>query len=136
ALLDVWIGDLSGSDPVAPDPFSPATGAPMIYDLRDADRGEDLHGEPAGLLRGRQAFLPRGARPLRGGPRIRGARPVGAGGSGEVRRGARVAVRAREGGGGGQAEPRDWGDKSGGDGPRRGGGRGAGGARGRQRHGG
>src|SRR5436309_5229999 len=119
ALLDVWIGDLSGSDPVAPDPFSPATGAPMIYDLRDADRGEDLHGEPAGLLRGRQAFLQRGARPLRGGPRIRGARPVGAGGSGEDRRGATVAVRAREARREAQAEPRDWRDQSGGDRPRR-----------------
>src|SRR5215475_9149975 len=66
--------------PTAPYPISPATGAPMIYDLRDADGGEDLHGEPARILRSRAPLLSFRALAPRSGSRIRGARPVGAGG--------------------------------------------------------
>src|SRR5215468_8891672 len=118
----------------APDPISPATGALMIYDLRDGDRSEDLHGEPAGFLRGRAPLLQFRARALRGRSRLRGARPVGASGSGEDRRGTADAVRAREARRLARAQPRDRRDEPGGDRPCRRHGGGTRRDRRRQRH--
>src|SRR5499433_3171853 len=120
--------------PASLDSISSATGVPMIYDLPHADRAQDLHGEPAGLLRSGTALLRHRARAVRGGPRVRGARSVGARRSGEDRDRAAAAIRLREARGLAQAEPRDRRHQPGCDRPRRRAGRGARRGRRRQRH--
>src|SRR5882762_786909 len=82
------------------------------YARTDADRGEDLHGGSAGLLRGGATLLQLGARPVRERSGLRGARSLGPDRCPKDRRRATAAVRGREARRLAEAEPRDGRDQS------------------------